>query len=506
MGLFDAALRERRGPVREDAEAPPDDVATTTQLASRREATTYADGEQVTIGPPETVQTDDDGNWLSEGGPYGRPRGTEALQSRQIVQTSTMQAIANGIASNISGGDLVFEAVEDVMDGLTPAEQERAERLKVAVRDVLEGPHLGDNGLDDLMNAAVEDMLGPGEAVWQLLPPADGSGVDLPVVALNLLDPLTVRKNVDKHGVPKEPAYWQASGAFSGGVTNGFGALDPTPLADDELVTLAYPLGTRSWNGPYPISPSWQVREWLEILANSTTHHNRHYNNNEIPPGLIQIVGASNNTITDVREKIEEASGDPRTAPIVGGEGGAQWIEMAGTSVNLNIIEEQKWFTSLCLGALGLGKAELGLIEDVNRANGEVEASRIYKRVTGPFINQFEQAFRHIAEQFAAYNELGRPFQPSISYTDPREEHAKEKRLREQLQVGAITPKQYARRVGDDDLAADDDEWSVTIAGEEIDYGEHPTWVTKRLMADAGEGINVDDDGAIAPEEDDDGE
>jgi hypothetical protein len=501
MGLFDDA-RKAHGTTSGDADnSPTPQGASTATATTSREIETTVGGEIVTVEDPETIQpTDDGGTWLTGTDGYGRPRGIDAVENRQIVQTSAMQSIVNGIAGQVLGGELTFNADDAAMDDLGPAGEDAAENLRTILRDVLTGPHLPNRSLDQLIVAAIEDMVGPGQAVWQLLESENGS---VPVVAMQTLDPLTIRMNIDENNVFGDPPYWQAQSPVSGGQLSNLGGADPTPLQHDQIAVLDYPYGTRSYR-TYPISPAWQVKEWLEILANSTTHHNRFYSDSEIPPGLLQIINASPQTVDDVKEKIQDASGDPRDVPIIGGEGGAAWLDMGGTAVNLNIIEEQKWFFHMCLGALGLGKAEVGLIEDVNRSNGEVEATRVYKRVAGPFINQFEHAFLKVARQFDAFNELGEPFTPTLSFTDPREERAKEKRLREQLQSGAITPIQYARRTGDQEVAEDADEWTIELAGETINYGEHPMWVTKRLMS-AAAGDGVDTDGAPDGENEGDG-
>ena len=503
MSLFESAARHYGGAGDDtdtDADQSPGDSATTARAGTRKRAATVSvAGEEIDLEEIETSQPDDEGTWLTGTDSYGRPRGIDALEMRQIVQTSAMQAIVNGVASNIVGGDLVAETVDDVMDDLSEGNQQAAADLRRLVMDVVTGPHLQNESLDDLIVAAIEDMMGPGEGVWQLIGSADGS---LPVAAMTTLDPLTVRKNIDRHGVWGEPAYYQATSAFSGGSIGSLQSIDPTPLQQDEVAVMSYPLGNRSYQGPYPVSPAWQIREWLEILANSTQHHNRFYADNEIPPGLLQIVNASDNTIKDVKEKIESASGDPRDVPVVAGEGGAQWLDMGGTAVNLNIIEEQRWFFFLCLGALGLGKQELGFVEDVNRSNGEVEASRVYKRVTGPFINQFEAAFSKVARQFGEYTALGEPFQPTIAFSDPRAERAREQRLREMYQAGGLTLREYVRRRGDADIAEDDERYRVEVNGTVIDYGDHPLWVSKRLVTEAMEGTDPDDAPGAPPEDD----
>jgi hypothetical protein len=364
------------------------------------------------------------------------------------------------------------------MNDLSDGEMEAADRFREVLRDVLTGPHLQRESLDDLVVAAVEDMLGPGQAVFQFIPSSDGS---LPVAAMTTLDPLTVRFNVDKSGAFAEPAYWQAPGASTFGESLSSLATDPVPLQQDQVAILRYPFGNRSNEGPYGTSPAAQLKEWLELLTNSTTNHNRHYSDSKIPPGIISLIEtATNNTVDDLKERIEAASGDPRDVPVV--EGSAQWIDMGGTAVNLNIIEEQRWFFFLCLGALGLGKQDLGMVEDVNRANGEVEASRVFKQVTGPFSKQFEEAFLKAARQFDTFAELGEPFRPTLAFSDPREEHAREERLRSQYLDGVISLREYHRRSPNQNLAEDADAYSVVVNGRTVDYGDLPKWLAEQKV------------------------
>lgn len=486
MSLFDNLTRDRRSTDPTATPTPDTDTDDTDTEPVARPAgartfggTTRANeiaigGETYTVEEPDTSQTDDDrGSWFSSGGAYGVPRGREALDARRISETSAMQAIINGIVDQVTGGDLAFESDGD--DELPDAVAD----LQGLLRDVLSGPHLKGWTLDDLLTAAVADMVGPGNAYWQLLP--DESG-DIPVVSLVALDPLTVRHNINKHGVQQEPAYYQALSLGNSGGLGSIGAAKTTALTDDELAVMHYPKGARS-NRVYPTSPALQVREWLEILVNSTKHHDRYYDDNKVPPGLIQVLNASGETIDSVTEKIEASKGDPRSAPIIGGEGQAMWVEMGGTAVNLDVIQEQEWFFKLCLASVGLGKQELGFIEDVNRSNGEVESSRVYKRVTGPFAKQFEEAFRKVANRFDVYREAGRPFDVTLRFTDPREERAREQRLREMYQAGGLTLRQYIRRRGDAD--AGDQDLSVEINGEVIEYGDHPKHVVNQLLAEA---------------------
>lgn len=480
MSLWDNARdeyesrHEHSGADAIDPEPTRQGAASASATITSRGTTVSVAGEDVPIEQPETSQSGDDGTWLTGTGAYGWPRGREAIQARQVVQTSAMQAITNGIVDQILGGELVFESDDDETD-------QAAAELEALLRDVLNGPHLMDDDLDDLMTAAVEDMMGPGNAYWQLLPAADGS---LPVVSLVPLDALTIRHNVNRHGYPQDPPYYQTLHAFSSEGVSSLGGAEPVPLESEDVAVMRYPRGRRSHDF-YPVSPSMQVLEWLEILANSTTHHNRFYADNEIPPGFIQIMNAGGNTIEDVEEKIQSAAGDPRSVEVIGGEGQAMWVEMGGTAVNLDVIQEQQWFFHLCLASLGLGKAELGLIEDVNRSNGEIEATRIYKRITGPFAKQFHGAFRHIAQQFDLYQALDQPFDIKLRFNDPREEHARQERLRTQYQAGLRTYNDFQEAIGRDPSEL---ETVVEIGGELVDYGDLPKPVLEhKLRAERAE-------------------
>jgi hypothetical protein len=81
---------------------------------------------------------------------------------------------------------------------------------------------------------------------------------------------------------------------------------------------------------------------------------------------------------------------------------------------------------------------------------------------------------------------LGEPFTPTISHSDPKAERAREERLRKEVEAGLTTPREFARRTGNQDLAEDDERWEVTINGETVNYGDLPKWVAKRKLSALG--------------------
>jgi phage portal protein BeeE len=243
---------------------------------------------------------------------------------------------------------------------------------------------------------------------------------------------------------------------------------------------MSYPGSYRS-DRVYPLSPAMQVQGYLEIIADSTTHHSRYYKDNELPPGLLSAVDASQQDVESIRDEIEAAKADPRSAPVVGTD--ARWVEVGGTAVDLNVIEEQKWFMRMVGAAFGIPQSELGMVEDVNRAEGDNQLSIVHKRVTKPIAETIGQTLtRQLLPQFDLYQSLDQPFSVSLQFSDPRQERAREEFVRGRWSAGLATYREVRGEIGEGEP---DDETTVTINGTTVDYGEHPLPVVEAMLADA---------------------
>lgn len=430
-------------------------------------------GETVNLGSSNTVETDQGDSFLGKSH-NGIPRDEDAFAAKQLGQTAIAESVKNIIISQLTGGELAFP-MDSVDDDETPDE---IQTLREFFRDLLEGPHLADDDWDDLVAAAVSDMADIGNAYWEVIPSKDGS---LPVASLKPVAALSVKHNVDKNGAFEEPAYYQAPVGIAGGSFTTAGAT-PQELERDELITMRWP-GSRRAGRTYPMAPMMQVKEWLELLMNSTTSHGRYYDDNEIPAGFLQVMSANQTDIDRIKVKMQEAAGDPHSAPVIGGDGPANWIEMGGQAINLDVIQEQQWFINLVLGAFGIPKQELSLVEDVNRSTSSEQASMIYKRVTKPVSQSLtDPVERQLLPQFDAYSNLSRELQfgCKIAYSDPQRERAQEEHVRARFEAGGMSYNEYRQLLGEDP-----GETVVLIDGAEVDYGPHPWPVVQELFAAA---------------------
>ena len=433
-----------------------------------REAETTIGSETVSLSESKTTQTLND-SILGNSEVNGVPRGAEAWEAREISETAPFQMILNAVVDQLTGGELAFPSDDGELDS---AEAE----LRAVVSDVLDGPHHAGTSFDDLVSAWVADMAGPGNAYGELLRPESG---DLPVAGLKDVDALTVRHNVSRKGAFQEPAFYQAPfRGNSGGVVSLSGG-SATPLQREDLVVMSWPKSHRSYR-VYPLPPALQVKEWLEVIADSTKHHSRFYSDNELPPGLLTAREATQTDIDNIRDELEAAKGDPRSAPVVGTD--ARWVEVGGSAVDLNVIEEQKWFLQLVMAAFGITKTELAMDEEVNYETSEAMLSVVNKRVTQPLASTISDALEtQFLPQFDLWRQLNQPFGAELVHTDPREQRAKEEIAIEQYQQGALTYSEMREQMGDD---LNDVNTTTTINGQTIDWSVLPKPVLEAKLVD----------------------
>ena len=489
--LFSRAVRDHRerngGPDRETtvATAEPDEARAPDEQTVG--AGTYAAQQS------ETVQAIDEDSWLNVS-EYGIPRGPEAWEAHQLGQTAPMEIVKNTVIDQITGGDIDFASDED--EELSTD----AQALCDVFRAVLEGPHLMGDDFDDLVTAATSDMLEGGHGYWEALP-AKNAESEFPVFALKPVDWLTIQHNVDEHGNWEEPAYYQAPYQSFAGGTIGMSDIEPTELDKKQIVSFRWH-GSRRSDSVYARSPAMQVKQWLELLKNNTTHIGRFYNDNEIPAGVLSVLESNQTDVDEIEGKIEDASGDPRKAPVVGSE--AKWIDVGGDALNLDVIEEQKWFLDLVWGALGINRQELGMVEDVNRSTAEEQAQIIYKRVTLPLTKTITQAVnRQIFTRFDAYESLDRPFEFALNHADPVREQHRLERISKRWQNGSLSFAEQAQRRGEE---PGDTEVALPN-GETFDYGPHPKHIGEILInAYRQDGSSQNDVEDVSSEDDEDTE
>ena len=217
------------------------------------------------------------------------------------------------------------------------------------------------------------------------------------------------------------------------------------------------PFGKREiiWGGINPRTDSIYHQSPIEILYNQilTLVYGSEYNldfylNNNLPNGLITLKGASEEQARMYRTQMQAQFMDDDSfgnfkkkhfkVPITGYE--AEFTQLQMTSKEMEVIEQQKWFTKLVWSVFGVTAAEMGYSDDSNRAT-DVNQSNVAKRkAVKPFIKMFEYM---INTQLMP--EFGHPeYEFKFIDYDLAEDKAKHDLWEQEIRMGVRTPKQIA--------------------------------------------------------------
>jgi len=185
------------------------------------------------------------------------------------------------------------------------------------------------------------------------------------------------------------------------------------------------PFGKREimWIELNPRTDSIYGRSPIEILLNQilTLVYGSEYNldfylNNNLPNGLLHFKGASSEQAEAYRQQMESrymAEDEFGTVkkkhfkvPITGYE--ATFTQMQMTSKEMEVIEQQKWFTKLVWSCFGVTAEEMGFTEDSNKATAENQSKVTKRRAIKPYLtklayvinNQLMPEFGHPEYEF----------------------------------------------------------------------------------------------------------
>lgn len=158
----------------------------------------------------------------------------------------------------------------------------------------------------------------------------------------------------------------------------------PIPFGKKEIVWLQK--NSRS-DSIYGRSPVEILQETIQTLIFGLSANKDLYVNNNVPDGAISLLGASQDDIKAFRERWEK---DFRVKDDFGNlRKKFNKVPISNTPINftpfqltnqqMQIIEQQQWFTKLVWSCFGITPSELGFTEDSNRAT-ELSQSRVFKR------------------------------------------------------------------------------------------------------------------------------
>lgn len=429
--------------------------------------------------------------WNTQG--RGIPRRSDLLTVRALEESHAVALPLDTVLTQITTTDYGFQPPDDVTP--TTAHENARERLL----DWFEGGFNSNReSFDHFLKQVGSDLLSVDAGVIELVPDERGSS-DARLAEMYARDGATFTKDPDDHNrLPDpesgEPAYWQFSMAGSrrkfdsdrpigelaehvGDLGYGAKSHQPVPFTRDEIVWLEE--SPKPWKA-YGTGRVQKVKTVTESVLNMDLTNRKHFDANEIPEGVLSIVDANQSQIDRTREYWnDEIKGEEHKLPILGGD--AQYQSFRASPTELNFLESQKWYHKLIWMIFGVSQAEVGLIEDVNRAAHAEASTAVWRKTTKPLLELIEQRINNAILPFhPVYHDVGGEIRFSWNFDNPEIAKQERERQRQALESGTATINEVRQERGEDDVEWGD--WPLELVRSTA--RNHPDWFLERLGVD----------------------
>jgi hypothetical protein len=350
--------------------------------------------------------------------PYGYPRNVDIPTLRLLAKSPYVFMVTQTIIDEIASveWDVVPKETDepDAVDGtepdVVPGEEDHASkktRLLAQIKEVKDwfyNPNGNEESFDFLMRAAVRDILEVDAGVW--VKTFDHSGKFVQMFAR---DGGTFLKNPDIHGFMGNRAEYVYMPSFDSETAQhnyyesflkvdaayfqyGFVAMMPIPFGRREIV---YMMRNPRSDSIYGRSPLEILYNTLQTLIYGQNYNLDYYTNNNMPEGVISLLNADKQTIQSFRERLEPQYRFTNDfgvkvkkffkIPITNTE--VNFVPFQLKPVDMQILEQQRWFCKLVWACFGVTASELGFTEDSNRATEFVQGKVFRRKTVRPLLN-----------------------------------------------------------------------------------------------------------------------
>ena len=339
--------------------------------------------------------------------PFGFPLNKDVPEIRRLAKSPYVDMIIRTIAAEIASLEWQIVAKDGV---------EIPEEIIEQTQQFFYNPNSNDESLDYFLRAFVRDLLEVDAGVIEKVYNGLGEFVEMYV-----RDGGTFTKNPNLHGVLPQSFLDEGSPYENLSYDSPIGrSMDNTPYLNNDSYAY-YQYGWLTGSRPIPfdrreisyailnprsdsiygMSPVEVLQDVLQLLIYGIDSNLEYFEDNNIPKGIFKMVGASSQDIQSFgemwREQLrkKDPSGKWRKKfhkmPISNKEG--EFVRVAFSNLELELLEQQKWFTKIVWACFGITPSELGFTEDSNRAT-EVVQSAVGKRKTiAPIVRRIEYHF-----------------------------------------------------------------------------------------------------------------
>ncbi len=316
--------------------------------------------------------------------PFGFPLSKNVPEIRRLSKTPYVAMVNSTIVNEVATLD--WKITADDGEGVPNEILKKTEEW-------FYNPNQNDESLDQVLKPFIYDILelesGVLEKVWNL----KGEFVEI-----YARDGGTFTKNPNLHGVlplsqeddpNAEPAYYQY-----GWLTGS----RPIPFDRREIV---YAIANPRADSIYGTSKVEILLDVIQLLTYGVESNLEYFSDNNIPKGALVMEGANKDDIESFGKVWQESlrKKDPsgkwrkyfHKMPVMNKKG--EFIRVGFSNLELELIEQQKWFTKIVWAVYNITSSELGFTEDSNRATEVVQSNVFKRKAIAPLVALIEYQF-----------------------------------------------------------------------------------------------------------------
>lgn len=190
-------------------------------------------------------------------------------------------------------------------------------------------------------------------------------------------------------------SYGEQAGYFQYGWT---GAGLPVPFGKREII---YIMSNPRSDSIYGRSPLEVIGDVLMALVYGVRYNLDFYTNGNMPDGIVHLANADTDVCKAFQDRLKEKfqvadtlGNDVRQGHVYPVWGGPEvnFVPFQISAKDMEIIEQQKWFTKLIWSAFGITPDEMGYTEDSNKAVSQAMGSVHKRKALKPLLNKIEYA------------------------------------------------------------------------------------------------------------------
>jgi len=312
--------------------------------------------------------------------PFGYPLAKNIPEIRRLARSPFVAMIVNTAIAEVSSidWDIITEEGEKVPDEIIKK-----------TKDFFKNPNRNNESMKFIIEAVVRDIMEIDAGV--IVKVLDGKR-DL--VEIYARDGGLFNKNPDIYGVMPSvesgtPAYYQY-----GWLTGA----RPIPFLQDEIV---YMIDHPRTDSIYGLSNVEILENVIQLLVYGVDSNLEYFSDNQIPKGVLSMVGATTDDIKAFQEiwaesmKKKGSDGkwrkDFHKMPIMNTDG--EFKQIGFSNVELELIQQQEWFTKLVWAVYRITPSELGFTENSNKATESGQNVVVKRKLIAPLISLLEYHF-----------------------------------------------------------------------------------------------------------------